>query len=69
MSARLKVARIAAGLSQKELGARVGVSRQAINAIETGKHGPSLDLAFRIAAVFDEAVEALFDNPYAGAAR
>jgi putative transcriptional regulator len=40
------------------------VSRQAVNALETGKHLPSLDLAFRLAALFEREVEAVFDNPY-----
>jgi putative transcriptional regulator len=51
-------------LTQKELGERVGVSRQAVNALETGKHSPSLDLAYRIAALFGCEVEAIFSNPY-----
>ena len=38
-----------------------GVSRQAINAIETGKHDPSLELAFRLAALFELRVEEVFD--------
>lgn len=61
---KLKQARTDHGLTQKELGDRVGVSRQAINALETGKHAPSLDLAFRLAAVFGVTVEELFENPY-----
>ena len=47
--------------SQAELGARVGVSRQAINAVETGKHDPSLALAFKIAEAFDRRIEDVFD--------
>ncbi len=46
--------------SQQELGMRVGVSRQAINAVETGKFDPSLPLALKLARVFDTTVEALF---------
>ncbi len=42
----------------------VGVSRQAIIAIESGKHSPSLDLAFKIASVFDATVDEIFTNPY-----
>ena len=42
----------------------VGVSRQAIIAIESGKHSPSLELAFRIAAIFDVTVDEIFENPY-----
>jgi putative transcriptional regulator len=48
--------------SQAELGERLQVSRQAINAIENGKHDPSLSLAFRIAHLFGEPVEAIFDR-------
>ncbi|MFT6462098.1 MAG: putative transcriptional regulator, partial [Maricaulis maris] len=47
--------------SQAELGERVGVSRQAINAVETGKHDPSLTLAFALAGAFELAIEAVFD--------
>jgi len=47
--------------SQAELGERVGVSRQAINAVETGKHDPSLALAFKIAEAFDKRIEEVFD--------
>ena len=43
-----------------ELGNRVGVSRQAINAVETSKFDPSLPLALKLARVFDTTVEALF---------
>lgn len=48
------------GLTQKELGARVGVSRQAINAIETGKFDPSIWLAYDLARLFGISIEALF---------
>lgn len=57
--------RSARGWTQEEMGRRLGVSRQAVIAIESDKHDPSLDLAFRIAALFGEAVEAVFDNPHA----
>lgn len=46
--------------SQAELGERLGVSRQTINAIETGKYDPSLPLAFKIAHLFERPIEALF---------
>ena len=49
--------------SQAELAERVGVSRQTINAIETGKYDPSLPLAFRIAELFDLAIEEIFLSP------
>lgn len=65
MKNRLRVLRAECGWSQAELGERVGVSRQAINAIETEKHDPSLDLAFRLASIFGETVETLFDNAHA----
>ena len=48
------------GLTQKELGERVGVSRQAINAIETGKFDPSIWLAHDLAQFFGASIEALF---------
>lgn len=47
-------------LTQKELGTKVGVSRQAVNAIETGKYEPSIRLAFRLAKFFNVTVEELF---------
>jgi putative transcriptional regulator len=49
------------GLSQGELAEAVGVSRQTINAIERERYDPSLELAFKLAAQFDCAVEELFD--------
>ncbi len=51
-------------MTQADLAARLGVSRQAVIAIETDKHSPSLDLAYKIAAIFDLPVEAIFENPY-----
>jgi putative transcriptional regulator len=48
------------GLSQADLGAAVGVSRQTINAIETGRYLPSLPLAFALAAFFELRIEDLF---------
>lgn len=65
MRNRLKVLRAEKGWTQQDLGDRLGVSRQAVNALETEKHDPSLDLAYRIAAVFDRPVEDIFDNPHA----
>jgi putative transcriptional regulator len=64
MRNRLRELRTGRGWTQEELGRRLGVSRQAVNALETEKHDPSLDLAYRIAAVFDDAVEAIFPNPH-----
>lgn len=67
MNNRLRVLRAERGWSQAELGERLGVSRQAVNAIETGKHDPSLPLAFRIARLFGGAIETIFDDDEAGA--
>ncbi len=53
--------RTVAGLSQAELAEALGVSRQTINAIETGKYLPSLPLAIGLARYFDTTVELLFD--------
>ncbi len=53
--------REAKGLTQKELGVNVGVSRQAINAIETGKFAPSIWLAYDLASYFGLHIEELFD--------
>lgn len=61
MKNRLKEAREAAGLTQKEVGEKVGVSRQAINAIETGKFDPSIWLAYDLARLFDSSIEDFFD--------
>ena len=47
--------------SQGELARRLGVSRQSVNAIETGKYDPSLPLAFKIAELFDLIIEEIFD--------
>jgi putative transcriptional regulator len=58
---RIHVLRAERRWSQAELGERVGVSRQAINAVETGKHDPSLSLAFKLAEVFELTIEDVFD--------
>ena len=65
MRNRLRALRTQRGWTQEELGKRLGVSRQAVIAIETDRHDPSLDLAYRIAGLFGLAVEAVFDNPHA----
>ena len=59
---RLKVLRAERNWSQAELALRLNVSRQAINAIETGKHDPLLPLAFRIARLFDQQIEEIFSD-------
>ncbi|MEQ7154942.1 helix-turn-helix transcriptional regulator [Brevundimonas aurifodinae] len=64
MKNRMKDLRSARGWTQDQLGRAIGVSRQAVNALETEKHDPSLDLAYRISAVFEEPVEAIFTNPH-----
>lgn len=66
MKNRLKVLRAERDWSQAELGARLDVSRQAVNAIETGKYDPSLPLAFRIARLFNMAIEEIFDDEFSG---
>jgi len=58
---KVKELREKANWTQKELGERVGVSRQAINAIETGKFDPSIWLAYDLARLFGLAIEELFD--------
>ena len=60
MKTRLKVLRAEHDLTQEALAERVGVSRQAINAIETGKNEPSLTLAMKIARLFNQPVEQIF---------
>jgi putative transcriptional regulator len=61
MKNRLKVLRAERDWSQADLAARLDVSRQSVNAIETGKYDPSLPLAFRIAALFEMPIEAIFE--------
>ena len=65
MRNRLKVLRAERNWTQGQLAERLGVSRQAVNALETEKHDPSLDLAYRLAAAFGVAVEDIFTNPHA----
>ena len=64
MKNKIRVLRAERRWSQGELSLRLGVSRQAVNAIETEKHDPSLDLAFRIARLFESTIEDIF-NPEA----
>jgi putative transcriptional regulator len=59
---RLKVLRAERDWSQAELGGRLGVSRQAVNAIETGKYDPSLPLAFKLSRLFNLSIEEIFDD-------
>ena len=60
MRNRLRVLRAEREWSQQELADRLEVSRQSVNAIETGKYDPSLPLAFRIADLFGLPIEAIF---------
>jgi putative transcriptional regulator len=62
MNNRLKVLRAERSWSQAELALRLDVSRQAVNAIETGKHDPSLQLVFRIARLFEKPIEEIFND-------
>ena len=59
---RLKVLRAERDWSQAELAGRLGVSRQAVNAIETGKYDPSLPLAFKLARLFGMRIEEIFND-------
>ena len=63
MNNRLKVLRATRDWSQGDLAERLAVSRQSVNAIETGKYDPSLPLAFRIAELFDLPIEEIFRSP------
>ena len=62
MKNRLRVLRAERTWSQAELGERIGVSRNSINAIENGRHDPSLPLAFRIAKEFGVSVYEVFED-------
>ena len=63
MDNHLKVLRAMRNWSQQELANRLDVSRQSVNAIETGRYDPSLPLAFRIAALFETSIERIFSPP------
>jgi putative transcriptional regulator len=63
MENRLRVLRAERGWSQADVAERLEVSRQSVNAIETGKYDPSLPLAFRIAELFDLSIEDVFVSP------
>jgi putative transcriptional regulator len=58
---RLRVLRAERSWSQAELAGRLQVSRQTVNAIETGKYDPGLPLAFRIARLFGQPIEGIFE--------
>lgn len=62
MNNRLRVLRAERGWSQQDLAERLEVSRQSVNAIETGRYDPSLPLAFRIADTFELTIEQIFQR-------
>ena len=62
MKNRLKVLRAEREWSQADLAQRLEVSRQSVNAIETGKYDPSLPLAFKLARLFETTIEAIFSD-------
>ncbi len=63
MNNHMRALRADRGWSQQHLAELLDVSRQSVNAIETGRYDPSLPLAFRIADVFGQPIEAIFVNP------
>ena len=62
MNNRLRVLRAERNWSQADLAAQLEVSRQSVNAIETGKYDPSLPLAFRLARLFNLPIEQIFSD-------
>jgi putative transcriptional regulator len=67
MKNRLKILRAERNWSQADLAARLEVSRQSVNAIETGKFDPSLPVAFKLARIFEIPIESIFEEePAAG---
>jgi putative transcriptional regulator len=62
MKNRLRVLRAERGWSQADLAQRLEVSRQSVNAIETGKFDPSLPLAFKLARLFETQIEGIFSD-------
>ena len=62
MKNRLRVLRAERDWSQADLAERLEVSRQSVNAIETGKFDPSLPLAFKLARLFESTIEAIFSD-------
>ena len=62
MKNRLRLLRAERGWSQADLAEKLEVSRQSVNAIETGKFDPSLPLAFRLARLFDAPIESIFSD-------
>lgn len=68
MKNTIRVLRAERGWSQAKLADHLGVSRQSVNAIETGKYDPSLPLAFAIARLFEQSIEDIFADEPAGEA-
>ena len=66
MKNQLRVLRAERQWSQGELALKLGVSRQTVNALETGKYDPSLPLAFKIARLFSKAIEDVFEHDHKG---
>jgi putative transcriptional regulator len=66
MKNQLKVLRAMRNWSQADLAEHLDVSRQAVNAIETGKYDPSLPLAFKISRLFDLPIQKIFDDEHTG---
>jgi putative transcriptional regulator len=62
MKNQLRILRAQRNWSQAELAERLEVSRQSVNAIETGKYDPSLPLAFKLARLFETTIEAIFSD-------
>ena len=62
MKNQLRILRAEREWSQGDLAAKLGVSRQTVNALETGKYDPSLPLAFKIARLFVRSIEAVFED-------
>ena len=66
MTNRLRALRADRGWSQADLAERLGVSRQTVNAVETERYEPSLSLAFKIARLFGQRIEAIFEAEAGG---
>lgn len=69
MTNRLRVLRAERRWSQADLAERLGVSRQTVNAVETERYEPSLSLAFKIARLFEQRIEEIFEDAEQGSAK
>jgi len=63
MKNNVRALRVKRGLSQAEFARRLGISRQSVHSIETGRFDPSLPLAFRIAGLLEVPIEDVFERP------